>query len=267
VSRWSSRRLTLRVGQATVQAHDPLATAVPVPPVPYDPAAGRGAPDCLESVLHALLGVPGMSGRGVSFELATGTCRFEVVGWVDGVTSREHRAALARARFESVYGPVARDWRIELAEGGYQCGALAVAVPGNLLASILGACGRAGVQPGPIRPAAGACIDRMLRRSSKRAAWIVVADRTDAFLGLVNRGSWLAALCVPVRPEGLLAGVADVLARETALVADELSDVHVLACTAPAPEGGVGRAASLARPGQRVLESGDLRWPLEWMDA
>jgi hypothetical protein len=43
-----------------------------VPPVPYDPAAGRGAPDCLESVLHALLGVPGMSGRGVSFELATG---------------------------------------------------------------------------------------------------------------------------------------------------------------------------------------------------
>jgi hypothetical protein len=62
-------------------------------------------------VLHALLGVPGMSGRGVSFELTTGTCRFEVVGWVEGVTSREHRAALARARFESVYGPVARDWR------------------------------------------------------------------------------------------------------------------------------------------------------------
>lgn len=266
MSRWSSKRLTLRVGHATVQAHDPLATAVPMPSVPYDPAAERGAPDSLESVLNGLLGAPGVSARGVSFELATCTCRFEVVGWVDGVTSREHRAALARARFESVYGPAARDWRIELAEGGYQCGALAVAVPGNVLSSILGACGRAGVQSGPIRPAAGACIDRMLRKSSKRAAWIVVADRTDAFVGLVDRGNWLAALCVPVRPEGLLAGLADVLARETALVADELSDVHVLACMAPASEGG-GRAATMARAGQRFLDGGDLRWPLEWMDA
>jgi hypothetical protein len=257
----------LRIGQAAVQAHDPLAVAVPAPSVPYNPAAARGAPDCLESVLHALLGVLGMRGRSVSFELATGTCRFEVVGWVEGVTSREYRAVLARARFESVYGPVARDWRIELAEGGYQCGALAVAVPGNLLSSILGACGRAGVQSGAIRPAAGACIDRMLRKSSKRAAWIVVADGTDVFLGLVNRGSWLAARCMPMRPEGLLAGVADVLARETALVADELSDVHVLACIAPASKGGIGQAASLTPSAQRVLESGDLRWPLEWMDA
>lgn len=266
MSRWSSKRLTLRVGHATVHAYDPLATAVIVPSVPYDPAAQRGAPDCLESVLHSLLGAPGVSARGVAFELATSACRFEVVGWVDGVTSREHRAALARGRFESVYGPAARDWRIELAEGGYQCGALAVAVPGNVLSSILGACGRAGVQPGPIRPAVGACIDRMLSRSSKRAAWIVVADRTDAFVGLVNRGSWLAALGVPVRPEGLLTGLADVLARETALVAEQLSDVHVLACTVPAPKG-VGRSAALARPGPRVLEGGDLRWPLEWMDA
>ena len=93
-----------------------------------------------------------------------------------------------------------------------------------------------------------------------------MADRTDAFVGLVNRGSWLAALGVPVRPEGLLTGLADVLARETALVAEELSDVHVLACTVPAPKG-VGRSAALARPGPRVLEGGDLRWPLEWMDA
>ncbi len=263
MSRWSSKPVAIRVAHGSVQAHDPLAPSPAPPAATFDSDAPRGDAQGLEAVLQAVLGSSGAVARGADFEIATGSCRFEVVGWVDGVTSREHRAALARGRFEAVYGSVARDWRIEIAEGGYRRGALAVALPTPMLPAILGACRRAGIRPGAIRPAAGACIDRLLRKAAGGAAWIVVPDRSDTFIGLVDRGSWLAALCIPTGTERLLAGLADVLARESALVPEELTGVRVLVC----PAAGGGRSPSPATPGNRILDGGDLRWPLEWLEA
>jgi len=266
VSRWSSKPLAVRVGHGSVQACDPGTRAAAAPAVAFDPGAARSDAGSLESVLQALLGAAGAAARGATFEIATESCRFEVVGWIDGVTSREHRAALARGRFEAVYGPGARDWKIQVAEGGYRRGGLAVALPGTLLSGIQGACRRAGVAPGAIRPAAGACIDRLLRKASGATAWIVVPDRADVFVGLVDRGSWLAALCIALPAGGLLAGLADVLARESALVPDDTGDARVLVCPASRDVAGDKPGATPA-PGIRWLEGGDLRWPLQWVEG
>jgi len=264
VSRWSSKRITIRVGQGALQAFEPGVATRPAPAMAFDPAAARGAATSLESVLQGVLtGSPGAV-RETLFEIDSDACRFEVVGWIDGVTSREHRAALARGRFESVYGPAARNWRIEVSEGGYRCGALAVAVPDAMLSAILGACRRAGVRPGPIRPAAGRCIDRLLRKARGGAAWIVVPDRFDAFVGLVNRGSWLAALCVPLRQERLLAGLPDILARESTLMPDEISGARVLVCSAR-PDTGGNPASRTQAAVPNVIECGGVRLPLEWI--
>jgi len=265
VSRWSSKPVAIHVGHGSVQVRDPATPLPAAPAAPFDPDAARGDARGLEAVLQAVLGGSGAVTRGADFEIATACCRFEVVGWVDGVTSREHRAALARGRFEAVYGSAARDWRIEVAEGGYRRGALAVALPTPMLPAILGACRRAGVRPASIRPAAGACIDRLLRKAAGGAAWLVVPDRSDTFIGLVDRGSWLAALCMPIGADRMLAGLADVLARESALVAEELAGARVLVCPSSSGAAG-GRSIGQARPDNRVLEGGDQRWPLEWLD-
>lgn len=264
MSPWSSSPITVRVGPASVACHDRRTPALQQRPLSCNLAGAEDGADGLDTALISLLATAGSSANGATFDIDTALCRFEAVGWIEGVHARTDRLALARSRFEAVHGPAARDWRIEMAEAGFRRGALAVALSPAVPSAIVSACRAAGVRPGPIRPAVAPAIDRALRAVGRGAAWIVVADRTDAFIGLFTRAGWSAVACLPEPPERLHASLPDVLARESALADAEGDGARVLAAAAWSGDVGPPRAP-VRLAGVGTLESGGSRWPFEWM--
>ncbi|MBC7779052.1 MAG: hypothetical protein H7125_03005 [Proteobacteria bacterium] len=219
--------------------------------------------------LHGAL-TSGVGGpRSVDFELSTGLLRFEAIAWVEGVSSRDERLSLARARFETVYGGAARDWDVELAEAGYGRGGLAVAVHSDIPQTIAAACTRADLTVDAIRPMCEIGIDALMRRMRTPTAWLVIVEGAHAFVGLVHRGGWMCASTMAIQPDTFLDQLGDVLAREAMLVNVPVADGSVTDAPVlvyPGPDARVTGEAGGAVPAPYArLEAGGLQWALEWV--
>jgi len=267
VSRWSSRRTVavVRIGATSIQyvgadgvAGVPLAVA-------FDPDSAADSAAVLEPLLAAMLAKAAAARSPVVFDLATELCRFEVVPWVSGLHSREDRLTLARARFDAVYGNGSREWSVELCEGGFGRGGLAVAVPPALPATIVRACLEAGASAAAIRPACVAGINQLLRKAGRKPAWLVVPDGDQAFIGLVRGGGWLSVSAMHVNGKGFFRPLGDLLVRETMLSSEAIGGAAVLISLPPKPPGRPGEESRPAQPPLRTLEAGGQRWALEWI--
>ena len=221
----------------------------------------------LEPALRGALSSAADAKTAFVFELATELCRFQVVPWVHGLHSREDRRTLARSRFEAVYGLMAREWSVELCEGGFGRGGLAVAVPSVLPAAIARACLDTGATAAQIRPACSAGIHKLLRKAGARASWLVVPDGDHVFVGNVSRRGWIGASSLHENGHGFFRPLGDLLVRESLLAAAGSAEAPVLICV-PAQYGPAraGRA-NPAQPPPLSLEAGGQRWALEWVGS
>ncbi len=264
MSRWSSSPVAVRVSTGSVFCVSPDGTVgaeVALLQPLHAPGAGAAV---LGPALREAIGEAD-AGRGLAFELAAGLCRFEVVPWIEGVHSRAERLTLARARFETVYGSVAREWAVDLCDAGYGRGGLAVAVPADLPLSIVRACLDIGAAATSVRPACSDGIDRLLRRAGTRRAWLVVPERDQSFVGAVDRGGWTAATCLHEGGRSFLRPLGDVLLRETLLADGVATGMPVLIDASPKPGERRTSGDQPARPPLGALEAGGQRWALEWV--
>ena len=160
--------------------------------------------------------------------------RYAVLAWDAHLTSESEWLALARHRFESVYGKTASDWEIRVSAAGRRRPRLAAAMDGALLRSLDAVFSASGVALVSTQPYLMGAFNRLRRRLDDPSFWVVLHEPGRLVLGLVRRGCW-QAIRSRHADANWSAQLADILDRETAMLElqDPCAEVIVLGHEAP----------------------------------
>jgi hypothetical protein len=127
----------------------------------------------------------------VAVTLSNHFVHYAIVPHVPGVKRADY-AAVAQHQAESVYGEVARNWRIAFDEAARTSAALAAGVDPDFIARIEALLRTAGLRPMSIEPYLASAYNACRRTMNGAPAWLAVAEPGRVCVAGVRDGNWLA---------------------------------------------------------------------------
>ena len=124
--------------------------------------------------------------------LADQFVRYTLLPWNETLKTREQWAALATHRFNTLHGPRATDWQINVAETAPMGPRLACAVDRTLINQLAEIFVQANIRLASVQPFLVAAFNRIRKTVGNGSCWIVVEEPGRLTLALIARGMWLA---------------------------------------------------------------------------
>jgi hypothetical protein len=176
------RNKQLRIGLAPDRIYISGARSV-------DLAAADGSWNAPLAALPAALA--GQKGE-AAVVLADQFVRYALLPWNETLKSREQWAALATHRFNTLHGPRATDWQINVAETAPMGPRLACAVDRTLINQLAEIFVQANIRLASVQPFLIAAFNRIRKNVGNGSCWIVVEEPGRLTLALIQRGAWMA---------------------------------------------------------------------------
>lgn len=124
--------------------------------------------------------------------LADQLVRYALLPWNETLKSAQQWAALASHRFNTLHGPRAAEWQINVTETAPMGPRLACAVDRALIASLADIFTKAGLRLSSVQPFLVAAFNRIRKSVGNGSCWIVVEEAGRLTLALIQRGMWTA---------------------------------------------------------------------------
>lgn len=194
------------------------AVAVPVPA-----SSGVAWQDSL-AALRAWLEQAAPAAADLRVTLADSLVRYALIPWSDEVNKPAERAALARIRFDAVYGKPCADWLIQSDLRDYRQAGIACALDPSMKAALQELAAAHGLRLTVLQPHFMEVFNRV-RHGIAKDALLVVAEAGHCVLASRKDGGWHSIRAA--RVEAGRADLAQVLPRELLLQGLD-SDVPVL---------------------------------------
>jgi hypothetical protein len=176
------RNKQLRIGLAPDRIHVSGARSVEL-------AGADGSWNVPLAALPAALA--GQKGE-ASLVLADQFVRYALLPWNETLKTREQWAALATHRFNTLHGPRATDWQINVAETAPMGARLACAVDRTLINQLAEIFVQANIRLGSVQPFLVHAFNRIRKSVGNGSCWIVVEEPGRLTLALIQRGMWVA---------------------------------------------------------------------------
>jgi len=124
--------------------------------------------------------------------LADQFVRYALLPWNETLKTREQWAALATHRFNTLHGPRATDWQINVAETAPMGPRLACAVDRTLINQLAEVFVQANIRLASVQPFLVHAFNRIRKSVGNGSCWIVVEEPGRLTLALIQRGMWVA---------------------------------------------------------------------------
>lgn len=157
---------------------------------PADAAAGEapwhGALKALESALPALA----QRRPHVTVVVSNHFMHYALIPWSDALSNEKEEMAFARHSFREMYGSEADSWELRINPGKAGMAQLACGVDARLIEDVRGVFERAGIRLHSIQPHLMAAYNSCREAFRGRSAWLVIAERGNLCLSLLQDGHW-----------------------------------------------------------------------------
>jgi hypothetical protein len=179
-----------------------------------DRAAWQGSIEALrEALVH-----PNTGAGDARVVLSNHFVRYLVLPWNPALAGEREERSFAAARFQQVYGEVARTWAVRLSRGKSGAPALAAAVEQAFLDAIKASLDHSPLRLRSLQPALmTAC--NVGARAVASNAWIAVAEPGRLVLGLQRGGQWKSLRSRPLDAEAV--SLAELIEQELLLLGVE----------------------------------------------
>jgi hypothetical protein len=215
---WRNRQL--RVGLAPDCIYVSGAKTVELP-------AGDGS---WHAPLEALAGVlAGRKGE-AAVVLADQFVRYSLLAHNDKLKTAEQWAALATHRFNTLHGPRAAEWQVNVTETAPLGARLACAVDRALITRLAEVFVRANLHLASVQPFLVAAFNRIRKSVGNGSCWIVVEEPGRLTLALIQRGMWIA-IRGRRADKGWRNVLPEILDRESAFLGLSAPVTRVIVCT------------------------------------
>ena len=142
----------------------------------------------VEGLDQALKGAKGEA----SVVLADQFVRYTLLPWNETLRAPEQWNALASHRFNTLHGPRAAEWQINVAETAPMGPRLACAVDRALITRLAEIFVKANVRLVSVQPFLVAAFNRIRKSVGNGSCWIVVEEPGRLTLALIQRSMWVA---------------------------------------------------------------------------
>ena len=166
----------------------------------------------------------------VSVVLADQFVRYALLPWNETLKSREQWAALATHRFNTLHGPRATEWQINVAETAPTGARLACAVDRTLINQLAEIFVQANIRLASVQPFLVAAFNRIRKSVGNGSCWIVVEEPGRLTLALIQRGMWIAIRSRRA-DKGWRNVLPEILERESAFLGLSQPVTRVIVCT------------------------------------
>jgi hypothetical protein len=161
--------------------------------------------------------------------LADQFVRYALLPWNETLKSREQWAALATHRFNTLHGPRATDWQINVAETAPMGPRLACAVDRTLINQLAEIFVQANIRLASVQPFLIAAFNRIRKNVGNGSCWIVVEEPGRLTLALIQRGMWVA-IRGRRADKGWRHALPEILERESAFLGLSEPVTRVIVC-------------------------------------
>jgi hypothetical protein len=165
-----------------------------------------------------------------SVVLADQFVRYALLPWNETLKSREQWAALATHRFNTLHGPRATDWQINVAETAPMGPRLACAVDRTLINQLAEIFVQANIRLASVQPFLIAAFNRIRKTVGNGSCWIVVEEPGRLTLALISHGMWVA-IRGRRADRGWRSALPEILERESAFLGLTQPVTRVIVCT------------------------------------
>ena len=162
--------------------------------------------------------------------LADQFVRYALLPWNETLKTREQWAALATHRFNTLHGPRATDWQINVAETAPMGARLACAVDRTLINQLAEIFVQANIRLGSVQPFLVHAFNRIRKTVGNGSCWIVVEEPARLTLALIQRGMWIA-IRGRRADQGWRHVLPEILERESAFLGLAQPVTRVIVCT------------------------------------
>ena len=215
---WRNREL--RIGLAADRIHITGAKSV-------DLAANDGSWTAAADALPAALA--GRKGA-AAVVLADQFVRYALLPYTDTLKTAEQWTALATHRFNTLHGPRAAEWQINVTETAPMGSRLACAVDRALITRLADIFTAAGLHLASVQPFLIAAFNRIRKSVGNGSCWIVVEEPGRLTLALIQRGMWIAIRGRRVEKSWRNV-LPEILERESAFLGLSQPVTRVIVCT------------------------------------
>lgn len=132
------------------------------------------------------------SGAEAQIVLSNHFVRYVVVPWNDAVSSDEELSAIARHRFNQVYGDLASNREVRVSQSAFGAPMLACSMERGLLAALRQTCQESGVRLTLIQPALMSVFNHWRAQVKDDGCWFGIVEPGRILLSLNFRGGWHA---------------------------------------------------------------------------
>jgi hypothetical protein len=127
-----------------------------------------------------------------SVVLADQFVRYTLLPWNEALKTSEQWTALATHRFNTLHGPRAAEWQINVADTAPMGPRLACAVDRALITQLADTFVKANLRLVSVQPFLVAAFNRIRKSVGNGSCWIVVEEPGRLTLALIQRGMWVA---------------------------------------------------------------------------
>ncbi|HSU75763.1 MAG TPA: hypothetical protein VLI89_01745, partial [Burkholderiales bacterium] len=162
--------------------------------------------------------------------LADQFVRYSLLAHNDALKTQEQWNALARHRFNTLHGPRAAEWQINVTATSPLGPRLACAVDRALIERLAMVFTAAGIHLASVQPFLVAAFNRIRKSVGNGSCWIVVEEPGRLTLALIQRGMWLA-IRGRRADKGWRSALPEILERESAFLGLSQPVTRVIVCT------------------------------------
>jgi len=162
--------------------------------------------------------------------LADQFVRYALLAHNETLKTAEQWAALATHRFNTLHGPRAAEWQINVTETAPMGPRLACAVDRALITRLAEVFVSANLHLASVQPFLVAAFNRIRKRVGNGSCWIVVEEPGRLTLALIQRGMWLA-IRGRRADKGWRSALPEILERESAFLGLSMPVTRVIVCT------------------------------------
>jgi hypothetical protein len=175
----------------------------------------------------------------VSIILSNCFVRYALVPWNPTLRTEAEWLALARHRLSAVHGAAAEQWELRVTDTVRMGSLIACGVEGALLDAIQAKVAESRATLSSVQPYLIAAFNRIRTKIGQESCWLVIEEPGCLMLARIRGGHWLSIRCRHVE-ENWRASFAEILERESALLALDEPCTRVIVYTPMAFEGDAG---------------------------